>query len=355
MALTDFLRRKEPLLAVDIGSSALKILEFDFVNGQPNVINLGYAEYDSPVFAGFLINKPDKVAETFKKLMEASGMSDRRLAMALPSSCVFSKRIKIPKMAVRDLDSNVRFEAARYLPDKIETLRMDYHILGEVGNNYEVLLAAVKNEIVDSYMAALLMIGLQTAVMDIESFALQNCFEMAHPEYLEQACLLVHMGARGCALNLCQGGNSLFADNISIGGKSFTDAIMLATKLDFQKSESLKKQPEELRRNQVAWEACLKKMQDFAAQLNRQITLMKGASGLSRPIDRILIAGGGVRLPEFSRIIKEQTSIDTQFLGVAKSLQLSDNIDRAYLEHLEPFLAVVAGLTVRQPGDKNIL
>ncbi len=119
MALKDFLRRKEPLLAVDIGSTSLKILEFDIINGVPTVVNLGYSEYDGPVFGGFVINKPEKVAETFKRLMEASGMVDRRVALAIPSAGVFSKRIKIPRMAGADPGANGKFLAGGFLAHKL--------------------------------------------------------------------------------------------------------------------------------------------------------------------------------------------------------------------------------------------
>jgi type IV pilus assembly protein PilM len=355
MALKDFLRRKEPLLAVDIGSTSLKILEFDIINGVPTVVNLGYSEYDGPVFGGFVINKPEKVAETFKRLMEASGMVDRRVALAIPSAGVFSKRIKIPRMAAKDLDANVKFEAARFLPDKLDALKIDFHVLGEVGNSYDILLIAVKNDVVESFMSALMMIGLQTAVMDIEIFSVQNMFEVAHPEMLEQACLLIHVGARGSAMNLVRAGDSLVVDNISVGGKAFTDAIVAATGLDFAQAETLKKSPEQLRSNDLAWAAVTKKMEEMASQISRQLNLIKGAAGLTGPVDRILLAGGGARLPEFSRIIKEHTGVDTQYLAVSRGLQISDNIDRTYLEQMEPYLAVAGGLTLRQPGDKNII
>ena len=59
----------------------------------------------------------------------------------------------MPRQDEDELEANVEFEANKLIPENLENVNLDYQVLGylEGGNKMEVLLVAVKKEIVSSF------------------------------------------------------------------------------------------------------------------------------------------------------------------------------------------------------------
>ncbi len=50
----------------------------------------------------------------------------------------------------------------------------------------EVLLVAVKKDIINDYTAVVSEAGLTPQVVDVDAFCLENAFEMAYPDHLDK-------------------------------------------------------------------------------------------------------------------------------------------------------------------------
>ena len=59
----------------------------------------------------------------------------------------------------------------------------------------EVLLVAVKKEMVDDYIIVLSEAGLNPLVMDVDSFAIENMFQINYPDEQEGVVALINIGA----------------------------------------------------------------------------------------------------------------------------------------------------------------
>ena len=106
----------------------------------------------------------------------------KNLAMALPSAAVITKKIVVPAgQTDEQLEAQVETEANQYIPFALEEVNLDFQILGPAPGStedVEVLIAASRKEKVEDRVAVAESVGLKATVMDIDSFASQNAFEL---------------------------------------------------------------------------------------------------------------------------------------------------------------------------------
>src|SRR5207237_8572014 len=89
------------------------------------------------------------------------------------------KRIPAPSMGDQELSEAIPQEAAQHIPFDLADVNLDYQILSEDASSptMDVLLVAVKKDKILNYTNVLSMAGKTPAIVDIDSLALQNCYE----------------------------------------------------------------------------------------------------------------------------------------------------------------------------------
>src|SRR5262249_60462350 len=96
----------------------------------------------------------------------------------------------------------------------------------EGGSRMEILLVAVKKEIVKSYTDVIEQAGLTPAVMDVDYFAMESMYETSHePQAAGEVIGLMHVGARYTSINVLNGGISTFTGDFPGGGGEFNDTL----------------------------------------------------------------------------------------------------------------------------------
>lgn len=316
MGLFDFLNTYEQTLAVDIGSSGVKMMEIDTSDGTPRLMQIGTTPLPPEAFSNNQIMRPDIVGEQIGLLIGKAGFESRLAVAGVPGPSVFTKKIVMPKSEPEAFSANIALEAGNVIPHSLDAVRLDYHILGEpTPGQVEVLLVAVRNEVIDSFTAALISAGLEPTIIDVDQFAAQNAFEYAMPEAVSQTVALLDIGQRYCGVNLCRDGKSLFLGDVNMAGGKAVDAL--------------------------------------AAELCRQISFFWNASGAEGGVDKIVAAGGGALMPGLIEALAEKSSLPTVALNPFARLELGEGVDPVSVKQLGPLMAVACGLGLRQLADKD--
>ena len=351
MGLFGFLERKEQIVGIDIGSTGVKLVELDLSGAKPKVLHLASAPVPADAFSNYVISKPEAVSEQITKLLEARGVKTRLAATSVPGPSVFTKRIKMPTLDREELAVNINLEAANFIPHNIDAVKLDYHVIGESGKNQlDVLVVAIKTEILESYLEALLGAGVEAAVVDVDTFALQNAFELGYSSQMaKKTTALVNIGARYAAVNICRDGQSLFAGDVAVGGKSMTEGIATELTLSMREAEEQKRKGAGASDNVKG--AIKKQIEQMATELNRQLSFFWNASGAEEGIDQILLSGGGVAAG-LVEALNAKTGIACAALDPFKGVEIGGDIDPVAAKTLAPFATVATGLALRQPGDK---
>lgn len=344
-------------VALDIGSSSIKMVEAGLDKGGYRVLKLGIQALPENAIQNNMVVDTKTVAEAVKQLIKDNGVNAKRVIAAVPGRAVIMKKVQMPKQESAELEANIEFEAQNVIPENLENVNLDHQVLSETddGNKMDVLLVAVKKEIVNSYTDVIEQAGLEPAVMDVDYFALENMYEANYGgEGVNGVIGLIHIGAQNTCISLLQNGISTFTGDLSIGGAYFSDALASQTGLTAAAAENFKLTgvAEEKMGLDLA-----SLMQPTAEELAEEIRRTVSLYGVvpSDDVDglkMIYLSGGGAKLIGLRALLEDRIGVPVRLSEPFKSFSINKNIDREYLLEAAPSFAVAAGLTIRRPGDR---
>lgn len=350
-----FLKKKIPYFAIDIGSTSIKFLELEFDSATPRISRCGFFPLQGDVFSGHTLSNAQKVVEALAEGLAEFDPTNKRAATAVPGPSVFTKRIKVPKMPPQELASHIELEAGNFLPQNLNAVRIDFHVLEEIEKGQlEVLVVAAKGDIVESFSDCLTMAGYTPGVVDVDYFSLQNIFELNYPEHADKNVVIVNIGARFSAVNISKGGETLFTGDVSVGGKQLTEALANTLGCSFDEAEKIKKSSWENHPQLKEITRCVEEyVTNAAAELHRQLSFFWNATGSDEGIDLIFLAGGGALTPGFGDALAERTDIECEYLDPFRRIDNSQA--EIFGEKIDDpvFFAVAAGLSLRKHRDKG--
>ena len=346
---------REQLVSVDIGTSSIEIMELDISGSRPKLISAALSPTPGGCITNNQIVKPDQVAQAIRALLDSNEIKSQQAVFALPGPTVFSKKVMLAMSKAQELANNIVFEATNYIPHKIENVHLDYQVLRTINNqSMEVLLVAVKNEIMASYLETLTLAGLVPAIADVDFFALETMFELNYPEELKKTVALINIGSRYSSVNIYQDGQSLFTGDIGVGGRLYTDALCETANVEPKVAERMKmgEIPESVDPNLVR-ETLDRTTEHVASELHRQIGFFWNAAATDRSIETVFLSGGGALSPGLLEELSAKTGLKCELVDPFRNVDVSGGFDRDYLGEISSQMAISVGLAQRRFGDKK--
>jgi len=350
----DFLKMKPPsLIGVDISSSSVKMVELSRSNGSNYCIERYVIEplQADAIQDGAIVNM-DVVSESIQRGWTRLGTRCKKVAMALPTSDVITKKIIVPAgQREDDLEFQVENEASQYIPFALDEINLDFQVLRPAPNNpeeVEVLIAASRKEKVEDRVAASLSAGLKTEVMDVESYAVQTAFELITEQIPEQGedqvIAIVDIGASVMKTNVFYKGESVYMRDQPFGGDQLTQEIHNQFDLSFEDSEQAKRTGDlpENYKTDVLQPFC----ETLAVEVMRAIQFFYTSTQFTE-INYILIAGGCAVIPGLDKIIESRTQVCTLVANPFSSMELSSRITPRQISTDAPSLLIACGLAMR--------
>lgn len=144
-------------------------------------------------------------------------------------------------MSRDELEESIDWHAEEHIPYDLSDVSLDYHVTNQTNDSTQVLIAACKRERIEGLKQAVQMAGKQPVIIDIDTFALQNCYEINYQPDSSQVVALLNIGASTMNVNIVQGVNSVFTRDITVGGSQFTDILQRNLGLSFQQAEAVKR------------------------------------------------------------------------------------------------------------------
>src|SRR5438046_6331008 len=119
------------------------------------------------------------VVETISRLNAEKTIKNSNYATSLSGHSVIIKKITLPAMLPEELAESIQWEAEQYIPFDINDVNLDYVPLSTSGSgdNIDVILVAVKKEKINDYTSVITQSGKNAVLVDVDAFALQNCYE----------------------------------------------------------------------------------------------------------------------------------------------------------------------------------
>lgn len=349
-----FKPKAPPLVGVDLGSSAVKMVELaESGQGLYRVERYAIEPLPKDSVVDGNINNLDAVSDAIKRCHKRLGSNIKNLALALPNAAVISKKILVAAgQSEEDLESQVETEANQYIPFSLDEVNLDFQVLGPAPNNpddVEVLIAASRKEKIDDRIAAAEGAGLKATVIDVDLYAAQTTFEVmgigAAEKDKDQNIATVDIGATTMTVNVLRNGQSVYLREQPFGGNELTQDIQNRFGLAADEAEMAKRDgglPED-------YESEL--LQPFVDKMGLEIARALHFFFSSTPynqVSQIVLSGGCAAIPGVDAAITHRTQVETVIANPFANMEVSPKIRPRDLALDAPSLTVACGLAMRR-------
>jgi len=347
-------RKSKNLVGLDIGSSAVKLVELkDAKGGGYRLVKTGIEPLSPEAIVDGAIMDASLVVDTVKRVISSLNVRNNDFATSLSGHSVIIKKISLPAMSSEELAESIRWEAEQYVPFDINDVNLDYVVLEPGGETMDVLLVAVKKDKIGDYTSVITQAGKTPALVDVDAFAVQNAYEVNYPVEPGRVVALVNIGASVTNVNVLSGANTIFWRDISFGGNQYTDAIQKQLSLGFEQADTLKKGEASGEHSLQEILPILRSVSDDLAQELQKTFDFFGATTSTEKIDQLFIAGGCSRIVNLDRQLKDRFGMPVEIMNPFRQIDVSGSAASAeWLNENAPTLTVAVGLAVRHIGDE---
>ncbi len=347
--------KTDRILALDIGASSLKMAEFIPLKSggieliKHSISSLGldpHADSDRPAY----------IISTIEEMLAEHQIKPGPVLISVSGQSVFSRFVKLPPVDQDKVYQIVAYEAQQNVPFPIEEVVWDYQLIGGTEGDLDVMLAAIKGDIIAALTDCVEQAGLLPDLVDVAPMALYNAVRYNYSD-MDECALIIDMGARSTDLVFIES-NRVFSRSIPVAGNAITQQIMREFELDFADAEDMKKA-----HAFVAWGGAYEAppgevadkvsksvrsvMTRLHAEINRSINFYRGQQDGGQP-KRILLTGGTSVIPYTDVFFKDKLKAEVEYLNPFMNVAVADDISAEDIGRDAHMLGEVVGLALRR-------
>ena len=355
-----FSKSSKSVLGVDIGTSAIKVVQLRREHGR--VILETYGAISLGPYAGVEIGRAtslpaDKIAEALKDVIREANVTTKDAAISIPYSSSLISVVRLPKTVEKQLAQVVPIEARKYIPVPINEVMLDWFVVsggakggeGATEDKIEVLLVAIHNDTIAKFKNIATEATLNTAFFEIEVFSAVR----ASLDHGLAPVAVVDMGAATTKFYVVERGLIHESHIMNHGSQDLTLAASRSLGISVVQAEERKRKlgliptPPPPGANQTtdlktSFELTLSPL---LAEISRTITSYEQRT--SQTLSGLVMTGGGATLKGFKEFAQSKIQTEVRMadpFGKAQAPAFLEGI----LKEAGPEFSVAVGLGLRR-------
>jgi type IV pilus assembly protein PilM len=348
------------LISLNLGSQTVGLAEFR-VQAHGGLVLLDYRLRETPLDPATGQRREahtalHETAAVLREMMHELRIKNGAVNCALPAQSVFARFVKLPSLEHEKLEKVIAFEAQQNVPFPIDDVVWDYQVVGGgLDEQIQVILVAIKHDLLDDVNGAVEETGLYTSTIDMAPMVLYNAFRYSYPT-VNDCSLLLDIGARTTNVLFIEP-RRIFSRSLPIGGSTITGAIAKEFGESFEAAETRKKRDgfvslggayAEPSDHDIARVSKLARstMTRLHAELMRSISHYRAQQRGSRP-DRIFLCGGTAGMPYMREFFHEKFQVPIEFFNPLRNVAVSEAASASGVAHSAHLLGELVGLALR--------
>jgi type IV pilus assembly protein PilM len=347
---------RKRILSLNLGSQSIELAEFRALPDGGLVLR-GYHTRE------LLVDPADgtqhaAIAAALREMLDALQIKNGEVNYAIAENLVFTRFVKLPSIDAEKIERIIAFEAQQNVPFPIDEVVWDYQVVGAgTGEQVEVVLVAIKGDLLEEINAVVEAAGLRTSIVDVATMTLGNAFRYNYAD-LSGCSLLVDIGARTTNLLFIEPAK-IFCRSVPIGGSSITSAIAKEFNEPFAAAEFRKKrdgfativgagaEPDDVVR---VSEIVRGTMTRLHAELMRSISHYRMQQQGSAP-ERVFLSGGCANTPYLREFFHEKLQLPTELFDPLRNVGVADVPSLGEITRSTHLLGEPVGLALRTATD----
>jgi type IV pilus assembly protein PilM len=315
-----FKREGGSVLGIDIGSSAIKVVQLKKSNGKAVLETYGELALGpyAKVEIGQATNLPvEKIIEALSDLMREKevNLTTNQCGIAIPFSSSLMSLIEMPMLSYKQLAAMIPLEARKYIPVPISEVALDWSIIPRDENEdrptedgtqtptkikkTDILLVAIHNDTISRYQEIITKTGLEAAFFEIEIFSTLR----AVLEDEGNPVMILDMGAASTKLYIVERGIVRVSHTVNRGAQDVTSTISKSLGISMAEAEVMKRTYGALPGGDYDLKDIIHLSLDYIfTEANRVI--LSYQKKYNKTIAKVVMVGGGSALKGLAPMIK---------------------------------------------------
>ena len=330
---------------IDVGKTSIKAARLE----AETLTHVGVYLYES-AGSGEAADLDPQIRETLKAAKAELKIGSEPVVFSLPSHSTFNRLIKLPPMEESKLPEMVKYEAQQQIPFPIDEVIWDYQYVDRDyahGEEKEVILFAIKKDIVDAFLANLAGLNFNIEAIQFGPVALFN-FLVRESEGTGPVIAL-DMGGDNTDLIVVDG-TKFWVRNLPITGNTITRELAKGFNIPFEEAEKLKLKAGQSQQAQKIFNVLQPVLRDLVNEMNRSMGYYKSISKTSK-FERVLVLGNAAKTLNFSRFLSQSLQLPCTPVDKLVSIGVGGTVDAAELRENIGTLATAVGLALQGAGQ----
>jgi len=354
-------------LTVDFGAGSLKLAEFE-IDEAGGLRLKNFAIKPLGLEGSQEASREKIILQALQEAIAEKGIKSKNVNVCAPGFHVFSKFVKLPPVDAAKVGQIIQYEAQQNVPFPLSEVVWDYQILGAAASGeLEVLLVAIKSEIVEGLFRVAAQAKLKLQLCDASPAALCNAFRYNYPD-LEDCTMLLDIGAKTSNLLFFEKGK-VFSRSINLGANIITQDFATEAKLKFDEAEKIKiaegfvslggayEEPENVNQASIS-KIARQFMTKLHIQVNQTMQFYRGQQGGTAPV-RLFLSGGASIMPYTAQFFAEKLNVPVEYFNPFRNAQIDPSVNLEELSRVAHAMGEVVGLGLRNlancPVEMNLM
>ncbi len=232
---------KSGVLGIDVGASAIKIVQLKSEKGIPTLET--YGELQLGPYEGVDLGRgthltPAKSIEALVDILRESGATATDAAFAFAYNASFISVISIPTADQEKIGSMVAIEAKKYIPTSLTKVSIDWFpIATHEDGRTDVLVSAIYNEVLERYKSIMRGSGLNPVASEIEIFS--TIRSVLSPK--DEVVAILDCGAASTRMYIVRKGIVSKTHSVPLSGVELTETVGKSEGIEFKEAEEVKR------------------------------------------------------------------------------------------------------------------
>lgn len=348
-----FGQQREELIGMDISSWGMKVVGLGGTLEQPILDLLASARLPAGQIVDGNVVKMEEVAEALRTLLRKNRIKAKKVALALPSSAVITKKIMVESnLSAKDMEAQVEDEARQYIPFPLEEVSLDFCTVGanpQRPDMTDVIIAASRRDRVQNLQDLVELVDLEAGVIEVQSYALRlatkRLVDIHLPGQDTAVVLLIKMGANRTLMQITVGGAIVYERDQAIGGEHLTQRIAAQYSLSNDEAEAKK------RSGALAQDFESSVLAPYVSStvqiLERGMQFIYNSTPYSK-VNQIFLTGGGSMVPGLAAAISTAFQSPCTLINPFEGMRLSPAIRNDPRLQDAPLYVGACGLALRR-------
>lgn len=344
--------------AVDFGHSSIKYLSCRVKNNQIKLLASGRRELPVGTIKNGKVIDTHLLTKIVGEIFNEKEMKNGVVLLTPASGQEFVRNLKMPKMPKEELKEALIWEVQDFLDLATEKIALDYIILNETDDQYELMVTVLSKDVLNGYLEIFKNNMIDVKVVNLEEMALTSL--LSKNESLKKASLILDFGAKSSKILIAEEKHLYLSREVDTSGNNFSN-LFLREDGDYEEAEIEKKKfeffPEQAEEAEQDLDLIITDLNDVKTvqkqvksladeiiyELNRSLEYHNERNSENQ-VANIYLTGGALLLNGLTDYLKSQITADIKIINPLKGFEIKDEFE----EINRHFMAAAAGTIISE-------